>query len=89
MLFESNSRPPANLLSDFLPGTLSLSVIGGGDNIERVEREEESGEHCPWYICLSIRYSYSVVGDGGGGGKWNEMQVADPSLAWASGGELR
>jgi hypothetical protein len=47
MLFESNSRTPGNLLSDSLPGALSLSVIGGGDEIERVEGEGEAGEHCP------------------------------------------
>ena len=95
MLFESDSRPSGNLLSDSLVGrpplrgTLSLAVIGGGDKIERVEGEGEAGEHCPRYICLSIRCLYPVVGDGGGGGKWNGVQVADPSLAWASGGELR
>ena len=32
ILFESNSRPPSNLLSDSLRGALSLSVIDGGDN---------------------------------------------------------
>jgi len=90
MLFESKSRPPGNLLSVFLHGALSLSVIGGGDDkIERVEGEGETGEHCPRYICLCIRCLYPVVGDGGGRGKWNGMQVADPSLAWASGGEPR
>ena len=89
ILFESSSRPPSNLLSDSLRGALSLSVIDGGDNIERVEGEGEAGEHCPRYVCLSIRCLYPVVGDGGGGGKWNGMQVADPSLAWTRGGELR
>ena len=64
-------------------------MIGGGNKIEQVEGEGEAGEHCPRYVCLSIRSLYPVVGDGGGGEKWNEMQVADPSLAWASGGELR
>ena len=89
-MFESNSRPPGNLLSGSLHGTPSLSVIGGSDKIERAdsEGEGEAGEYCPQYICLSICCLYPVVGDGGGG-KWNGMQVADPSLAWASGGELR
>jgi hypothetical protein len=89
MSFESNSRTPGNLLPDSLRGVPSLSLISGVDKIERVEGEGEAGEHCPRYICLSIRCLYAVVGDGGGGGKWNGMQVADPSLACASGGELR
>jgi hypothetical protein len=37
IFLESNSRPPANLLSDSLPGALSLLVIGGSGKIERVE----------------------------------------------------
>ena len=86
MSFESNSD---NLLSDSLRGALILSVICGGDKIDRVEGEGEAGEHCPRYIWLSIRCLYPIVGDGGGGGKWNGMQVAVPSLAWTSGGELR
>jgi len=45
MLFESNSRPPGNLLSGSLRGALCLSVIGGGDKIERAEGERETGEH--------------------------------------------
>lgn len=89
MLFESNSRTPGNLMLGSPHGALSLSVIGGGDRIERIEGEGEAGEHCPRYICLSIRCLYPGVGDGGGGGKWNGMHVADPSLAWTSGGELR
>jgi hypothetical protein len=89
MLFVSNSRPPGNLLSDSLPGALSLSVIGGSGKIEWVEGEGETKEHCLQCICLSIRCLYPIVGDGGGGGKWNGLQVGDPSLAWASGGELR
>ena len=89
MLYESNSRTPSNLLSDSLLGALSLSVIGGGDKIERVEGEGGAREHCPQYICLSIRCLYPAIGDGAVGGKWNRMRVAEPSLAWASGGELR
>jgi len=81
MLFEFDSRPPDTLLSDSLHGAQSLSVIGGGDKIEQVEGEGEAREHCPRDICLSIRCLYPVVGDGGEGGRWNGMQVADPSLA--------
>jgi hypothetical protein len=39
VLLNSNSRPPGNLLSDSLPGALSLSVIGGSGKMERVEGE--------------------------------------------------
>ena len=69
-------------------GTESLGG-GGGDKIEQVEGEGEAREHCPWDICLSIRCLYPVVGDGGEGGRWNGMQVTDPSLAYTSGEELR
>jgi hypothetical protein len=69
MLFESNSRMPANSLSDSLRGALSLSVLGGGDKIDPVEGEGKTGELCPQYSCLPIRSSSPVVGDGGGGGK--------------------
>ena len=89
MLFESNSRPPGNLLSDSLLGALSLSVISGSGKIEPTEGEGETREHCPQHICLSIHCLYPIIGDGGVGGKWNGMRVTDPSLAWMSGGELR
>ena len=47
MLFESNLRPPSDLLSDSVCGALSLPVFGGGesDKTERVLREREAGEH--------------------------------------------
>ena len=89
MLFDSNSRPPGNLLSDSLRGALGLSVIGGNGKIERVEGEGETRKHCPQYICLSIRCLYPIIGGGDVEGKWNVMRVAEPSLAQTSGGELR
>jgi len=87
-LFESNSMKVGKLLSDSPDGVQSLSVIGGGDKIEQVDGEGETGEDRPRYICLSIRCLYPSVGDGGGGGKWNGIQVTGPSLVWTSDGEV-